>query len=61
MLIFLLTWGWTLSRLYGEIKKAKDVKRIQPNEGIFKLHATLLVIFLFVYFIAYFADQIAVS
>jgi len=45
MVVFLLIWGWTLSRLYADIEKSRDVKNILPNEGIFKLHATLLVIF----------------
>lgn len=39
----LIVWGCTLSRLYKEVKVAKDVL---PSQNVFRLHGTFLVLYL---------------
>ena len=42
--LFTLTWGWTLHKLYRDTKRSE---KLMPKKGIFILHGSLLVLFLF--------------
>ena len=44
ILVCLLVWGWTLKKLYKDVQ---DNANLLPNIKIFRIHAALLVLFLF--------------